>query len=101
MLLIPRGDIGPRTDSRIVQQLAPAGIISTVSWLPKSASIGLAGASYRWLRIFDLRSHTTGLHNITSKVQGIAIHPFDEHRIEVSVMVQSLSGISEAGHILC
>lgn len=78
--LLPKADFGTRTDPRILQQHAPAEIVSSVSWLPKSTSLLLAGVSHRWLRLFDLRSHTPLMANIASKVHGIATDPFDQHQ---------------------
>jgi hypothetical protein len=40
----------------------------------------MAGISHRWLRLFDLRSQTTGI-NVASKVNGIATDPFDPYRV--------------------
>ena len=79
--LIPKGEVGGRTDSRVLQQHAAAEVVSSVSWMPRSTSLLLAGVSHRWLRIFDLRSHTSHIHSIASKVQGIATDPLDEHRV--------------------
>lgn len=78
---IPRGDNGPRTDSRILQQHAPTEIVSALAFLPQSTSLLLAGISHRWLRLFDLRSSVPSTNNIATKVLGIATDPFDAHRI--------------------
>jgi hypothetical protein len=78
---IPRADIGPRTDARVIQQHAPAEIVSPLAFLPQSTSLLLAGISYRWLRLFDLRSASPSTTNVAARVQGIATDPFDLHRI--------------------
>ena len=78
---IPRGDLGPRTDARILQQHAPAEVVSSVAFLPKSTTALIAGISHRWLRLFDFRSQTPQVTNIASKVHGIVTDPFDPHRI--------------------
>lgn len=78
---IPRADIGPRTDMRILQQHAPTEIVSALSFLPNSTNLLLAGISHRWLRLFDLRSPVPFTTNVASKVHGIATDPFDPHRI--------------------
>lgn len=78
---IPRGEMGPRTDTRILQQHAPAEIVSSLAWLPKSTTLLIAGVSHRWLKLFDLRSHSPLVTNVASKVHGIATDPFDQHRI--------------------
>ena len=77
---IPRADVGPRADPRVLQQHAPTETVSSVCFLPQSMHLLLAGISSRWLRLFDLRSpgYTT---NVASKVQGIATDPFDQYRI--------------------
>jgi len=78
---IPRADIGPRTDPRVLQQHAPTEIVSSLSFLPQSTNLLLAGISHRWLRLFDLRSSVPSTTNVASKVHGIATDPFDQHRI--------------------
>ncbi|KZP05522.1 hypothetical protein FIBSPDRAFT_765742 [Athelia psychrophila] len=78
---IPRQDLGPRIDGRVLQQHAPTENVSALAFLPGATSLLLAGISYRWLRLFDLRSTTPFTTNIASKVHGIATDPFDAHRI--------------------
>ena len=78
---IPRIDAGPRSDSRILQQHAPAETVSSVAFLPQTSSLLVAGISQRWLRLFDLRTASPSTTNVPSKVQGIATDPFDAHRI--------------------
>lgn len=78
---IPRADVGPRTDSRVLQQHAPTEIVSALSFLPNSTHLLLASISYRWLRLFDLRSPIPATTNVASKVYGISTDPFDPHRI--------------------
>ncbi|KIP06122.1 hypothetical protein PHLGIDRAFT_107382 [Phlebiopsis gigantea 11061_1 CR5-6] len=78
---IARGELAPRTDPRVVQQLAPAEIVSSVSFIPKSTTMLLAGISHRWLRLFDLRSSSPAVFSVASKVHGIATDPFDPHRV--------------------
>ncbi|KAK0452344.1 hypothetical protein EV421DRAFT_1768424 [Armillaria borealis] len=78
---IPRADLGPRTDARVLQQHAPAEIVSALSFLPNSTSLLLASISSRWLRLFDLRSPMPATTNVASKVYGIATDPFEPRRI--------------------
>ena len=78
---IPRGDLAPRTDPRVLQQLAAADVVSSVAFLPKSTTLLLAGISHRWLRLFDLRNPQPTVFTAASKVHGIATDPFDPHRI--------------------
>jgi WD40 repeat protein len=78
---IPRADIGPRADTRVLQQHAPTEVVSSLSFLPHSSYLLLAGISHRWLRLFDLRSPVPVITNVASKVQGIATDLFDPHRI--------------------
>jgi WD repeat-containing protein mio len=77
---IPRTETGPRTDSRILQQHAPAEMVSALAFLPNSANMLLAGISNRWLRMFDLRKPTPGTTSAAYKVQSIVTDPFDAHR---------------------
>ena len=72
---IPHADVGPRTDSRVLQQHAPTEIVSALSFLPNSTHLLLASISYRWLRLFDLRSPIPATTNVASKVYGIPIRP--------------------------
>ncbi|KAK0434712.1 hypothetical protein EV421DRAFT_1989354 [Armillaria borealis] len=58
---IPRADLGPRTDARVLHLL-------------------LASISSRWLRLFDLRSPIPATTNVASKVYGIATDPFEPRR---------------------
>ncbi|GBE80545.1 WD40 repeat-like protein [Sparassis crispa] len=78
---IPRGDVGPRADSRILQQHAPADTVSSVAFLPHSPTLLLAGISHRWLRLFDLRDPLAAPTTVASKVHGIATDPLEPHRI--------------------
>jgi WD repeat-containing protein mio len=78
---IPRADLGPRADNRILQQHALTEIVSSLSFLPQSTHLLVAGISLRWLRLFDLRSPTPSATNVASKVHGVATDPFDPHRI--------------------
>ncbi|CAL1705967.1 unnamed protein product [Somion occarium] len=78
---IPRGDLGPRIDPRILQQHASAEIVSSLAWLPKSTTLLVAGVSHRWLKLFDFRNHEPAVQNVASKVHGIVTDPFDPHRI--------------------
>lgn len=78
---IPRGDLPPRTDPKILQQHAPTEIVSSLAFLPQSTNLLLAGISHRWLRLFDLRSSVPLTTNVPSKVHGITTDPFDPNRI--------------------
>jgi WD40 repeat protein len=80
-LQIPRVDAGHRADQRVLQQRASTDIVSSLSFVPQSVSLLLAGISYRWLRLFDLRSQAPFAINVALKVHGIVTDPFDAHRI--------------------
>ena len=69
-----------RMDQYILQRHAPTEVVSSLAFLPSSTHLLLAGISHRWLRLFDLRSQTTGI-NVASKVNGIATDPFDPYRV--------------------
>ena len=69
-----------RMDQHILQRHAPTEVVSSLAFLPSSTHLLLAGISHRWLRLFDLRSQTTGI-NVASKVNGITTDPFDPYRV--------------------
>lgn len=79
---IPRmiGD-NPRLDPRLLQHHASQEIVSCLTFLPKSVNLVLAGVSFRWLRLFDLRSQTPNVQSVPGKIQAIATDPFDQHRV--------------------
>jgi WD40 repeat protein len=79
--LLPRFETQTRLDSRVIQQHAPAEVVSSLAFLPSSTNLILAGISHRWLRLFDLRSAVTPTVNVATKVNGIVTDPFDPHRI--------------------
>lgn len=78
---IPRADVGPRTDARILQQHAPTEVVSALSFLSQSTHLLLAGISARWLRLYDLRSPTSATINVASKVSAITVNPMDPHQV--------------------
>jgi len=71
----------PLNDPPIVQHYAPQEIVSCLTFLPNTAHLVLAGISYRWLRLFDLRSPTSHVLSVPGKIQAIATDPFDQYRI--------------------
>lgn len=78
---IPRGEVGSRADTRILQQYATTDIVSSLAFVPNSVLL-LAGVSQRWLRLYDLRMPLTQPNiEVASKVQGLATDPFDPHRM--------------------
>lgn len=64
-----------------VQHYAPQEIVSCLTFLPNTAHLVLAGISYRWLRLFDLRSPASHVLSVPGKIQAIATDPFDQYRI--------------------
>lgn len=78
---IPRVDNYPRPDQRVLQQHAPTEVVSSLSFLPTSTHLLLASISHRWFRLFDLRSSSSSVVNVASKVNVIATDPYDAHRI--------------------
>ncbi|KAI0338210.1 hypothetical protein BDW22DRAFT_1487781 [Trametopsis cervina] len=79
--IIARAEPAPKHDGRVLQQHAPTEVVSSVAFLPQSTTLLLAGVSYRWLRLFDLRTPQPAIVTAAGKVQGIATDPFDPHRI--------------------
>jgi len=71
----------PLNDTPIVQHYAPQEIVSCLTFLPNTAHLVLAGISYRWLRLFDLRSPASHVLSVPGKIQAIATDPFDQYRI--------------------
>ena len=78
---IPRVETHSRLDQRMVQQHALNEAVYSLSFLPSSTHLLLANTSNRFLRLFDLRSPSIPAVTVTAKVHGIAIDPFDSHRI--------------------
>ncbi|KAJ7762788.1 hypothetical protein DFH07DRAFT_404320 [Mycena maculata] len=79
--LIPRYDIGPRADQRTVQHHAPTEIVSSVAYVSHSNHLVLAGMSYRWFRLLDIRTPIPAVTSVAAKVQSIVTDPYDPHRI--------------------
>lgn len=78
---IAKADVGPRADSRMLQQYAPTEVVSALSFLPQSTCLLLAGMSSRWFRLFDLRSPMSAATSVASKVSGIATNAIDLHQV--------------------
>lgn len=77
---LPRGDVGHRADTRMLQQYAPTEIVSSLSFLPMSTNLLFAGISHRWLRQFDLRTSMT-VASVPAKAYAITTDPFDSSRL--------------------
>ncbi|KAI0318845.1 hypothetical protein OF83DRAFT_1113636 [Amylostereum chailletii] len=78
---IPRMDLGPRNDMRILQAQAPAESVHALTWLPQSTHLLAAGLSHRWLRLFDLRNPATVTAHAAGRIQALAADPSDPHRL--------------------
>ncbi|KAJ7672841.1 hypothetical protein B0H17DRAFT_174454 [Mycena rosella] len=78
---IPRYDISPRADQRTVQHHAPTEIVSSVMYVPDSNHVLLAGMSFRWFRVLDIRTPVPVVTSVAAKVQSIVSDPYDPHRI--------------------
>ncbi len=78
---IPRVENHGRIDSRIVQQHVQTETVSSLTFLPSSMHLLLAGISNRYLRLFDLRAPSIPAMNVATKLCGIAADPLDSHRI--------------------
>ncbi|OCH85554.1 hypothetical protein OBBRIDRAFT_739720 [Obba rivulosa] len=68
-----------RGESRNVARYVTAETVSSVSFLPQSKHLLLAGVSNRSLRLFDLR--TSQISSVSCRVNGIATDPLDMHRV--------------------
>ncbi|KAI0066182.1 WD40 repeat-like protein [Artomyces pyxidatus] len=82
---IPRTDLGPRTDSRIVQAHAPTESVHSLTWMPQSTQLLAASISHRFLRLFDLRSSSPAIAHVAGRVHSIATDPFDQYRLAAAV----------------
>ncbi|KAJ6627385.1 hypothetical protein B0H10DRAFT_2161088 [Mycena sp. CBHHK59/15] len=78
---IPRVELGPRADPRTVQHHAPTEIVSSVAYVSGSNHLLLAGMSFRWFRLLDIRTPSPAVTNVAAKVQSIITDPYDPHRI--------------------
>ncbi|KAJ7499365.1 hypothetical protein FB451DRAFT_1118430 [Mycena latifolia] len=78
---IPRYDISPRADQRTVQHHAPTEIVSSVAYVANSNHLLLAGMSFRWFRVLDIRTPVPAVTSVPAKVQSIVTDPYDPHRI--------------------
>jgi hypothetical protein len=79
--LIPRFDITPRADQRTVQHHAPTEVVSSVAYVSGSNHLVLAGMSFRWFRLLDIRTPVPAVTSFAAKVQSIVTDPHDAHRI--------------------
>ncbi|KAJ7087262.1 hypothetical protein B0H15DRAFT_843273 [Mycena belliarum] len=79
--VIPRHDISPRADQRTVQYHAPTELVSSVAYVPNANHLLLAGMSFRWFRVLDVRTPVPAVTSVAAKVQSIVSDPFDPHRI--------------------
>jgi hypothetical protein len=79
--LIPRYDITSRADQRTVQHHAPTEVVSSVAYVANSNHLLLAGMSFRWFRLLDIRTTIPAVTSFTAKVQSIITDPHDAHRI--------------------
>ncbi|KAJ6543876.1 hypothetical protein B0H19DRAFT_289302 [Mycena capillaripes] len=78
---IPRYDITARADQRTVQHHAPTEVVSSVAYVSNSNHLLLAGMSFRWFRLLDIRTPVPAVTSFAAKVQSIVTDPFDPHRI--------------------
>ncbi|EMD33754.1 hypothetical protein CERSUDRAFT_160035, partial [Gelatoporia subvermispora B] len=70
-----------RGDPRTVTQYVTAETVSSVSFLPQSKHLLLAGVSNRSLRLFDSRHSQNPSSSVSCRVQGIATDLLDMHRV--------------------
>lgn len=79
--IIPRGELGPRVDPRILQAHAPTESVHTLAWLPNTPHLLAAGVSHRWLRLFDLRNVGAAVTHAAGRIHALAPDPSSPHRI--------------------
>ncbi|KAK7061340.1 zinc-ribbon-16 domain-containing protein [Favolaschia claudopus] len=78
---VPRFDINARADQRTVQHHAPTEVVSSVAYVSNSNHLLLAGMSYRWFRLLDIRTPIPAVTSFAAKVQSIVTDPHDAHRL--------------------
>ena len=78
---IPRTEVGPRVDPRILQAHAQNESVHSLAWLPQSNSLLAAGLSQRVLRLFDLRSSAPAVAHATGRVYALSPDPFEPHHL--------------------
>jgi WD repeat-containing protein mio len=69
-----------RHSPRIVCHSASAEVVSTVSFLPTSPSLLVAGVG-RFLRLYDLRTPTVAPPSVPAKASQLAPDPYDPNRL--------------------
>ncbi|KAI0305481.1 hypothetical protein B0F90DRAFT_1808734 [Multifurca ochricompacta] len=79
--LIPRTELGPRVDSRVLQTHSQNESVHSLTWLQQSNHLLAAGLSQRLLRLFDLRSSAPAVAHAPGRVYALSTDPFEPHHL--------------------
>lgn len=78
---IPRTELGPRVDPRLLQTHSQNESVHSLAWLPQSSHLLVAGLSQRLLRLFDLRSPSPAVAHAQGRVYALSPDPFEPHHL--------------------
>ncbi len=78
---IPRTELSPRADPRLLQTHSQNESVHSLAWLPQSSHLLVAGLSQRLLRLFDLRSSTPAVAHAQGRVYALSPDPFEPHHL--------------------
>jgi WD40 repeat protein len=78
---IPRTELGSRVDPRLLQTHSPNESVHSLTWLPQSNHLLVAGLSQRLLRLFDLRSSTPAVAHAPGRIHALSADPFEPHHL--------------------
>ena len=78
---IPRTELGPRVDPRLLQTHSQNESVHSLAWLPQSSHLLVAGLSQRLLRLFDLRSPAPAVAHAQGRVYALSPDPFEPHHL--------------------
>ena len=78
---IPRTELSSRADPRLLQSHAQNEYVHSLTWLPQSNHLLVAGLSQRLLRLFDLRSSSPAVAQAPGRVYALSSDPFEPHHL--------------------
>ena len=78
---LPRMELGSRVDQRLLQTHSQNESVHSLTWLPQSNHLLVAGLSQRLLRLFDLRSPTPAVAHAQGRVYALSSDPFEPHHL--------------------
>jgi len=78
---IPRTELGPRADPRLLQTHSQNESVHSLTWLPQHNNLLVAGLSHRLVRLFDLRSSAPAVAHAPGRVYALSPDPFEPHHL--------------------